>query len=364
MKKPFIMLVGGVLILYMLLTCSLFYLTFSDEKSMRERYIDYITPSTTCKKPEQPSDDNINITLAVVACGDRFEETVVMLKSALLLTKSPLRFIIFADDDLYNNFPKIISPWKKYKSDLSFEIRRITFPGNSKIDWKTLFKPCAAQRLFLPSLLPKVDSLLYVDTDVLFLTPLESIWSFFHSMNSSQMAALAPEHEDRQIGWYNRFARHPYYGELGVNSGVMLMNLTRMREFPWIDYLPDIYNQYRYNITWGDQDIINIIFHFHPDKLFVYPCRWNYRPDHCMYMSVCKSAETFGVAVLHGNRRTFHNDKEPVFKIMYDAFKEFDLISDSIKILLLNMKNGLMKFTGTHCGKIWKVFVKNFSRYI
>lgn len=34
-------------------------------------------------------------------------------------------------------------------------------------------------------------------------------------MNATQMAALAPEHEDPNTGWYNRFARHPYYGELG-----------------------------------------------------------------------------------------------------------------------------------------------------
>lgn len=29
---------------------------------------------------------------------------------------------------------------------------------------------------------------------------------------------MAPESEDRQTGWYNRFARHPYFGELGMTS--------------------------------------------------------------------------------------------------------------------------------------------------
>lgn len=43
------------------------------------------------------------------------------------------------------------------------------------------------------------------------------------------MAAMAPEHEEPRIAWYNRFARHPYYGKTGVNSGVMLMNMTRIR---------------------------------------------------------------------------------------------------------------------------------------
>lgn len=50
----------------------------------------------------------------------------------------------------------------------------------------------------------------------------------------------------------------------GVNSGVMLMNLTRMRQFGWEKYLAPIYKEFKLKITWGDQDIINIIFHYHP----------------------------------------------------------------------------------------------------
>lgn len=78
-------------------------------------------------------------------------------------------------------------------------------------------------------ILKEVDSLLYVDTDILFLRPVDDIWSLLKKFNSTQIAAMAPEHEEPRIGWYNRFARHPYYGKTGVNSGVMLMNVTRMR---------------------------------------------------------------------------------------------------------------------------------------
>ena len=58
------------------------------------------------------------------------------------------------------------------------------------------------------------------------------------------------------------------------------------------------------------------------DQLYVYPCEWNYRPDHCMYMSVCKDIETRGISVLHGCRRVMHNEKQPAFKAVYTAFKE------------------------------------------
>jgi UDP-xylose:glucoside alpha-1,3-xylosyltransferase len=113
-------------------------------------------------------------------------------------------------------------------------------------------------------LLKDVDSLIYVDTDVLFLTSLDDLWANFGNFNSSQLAALTPEHEEEFQGWYNRFARHPYYGKLGLNSGVMLMNLTRMREFEFSSKIIPLYEIYKYNITWGDQCLLNIMFHFFP----------------------------------------------------------------------------------------------------
>ena len=56
--------------------------------------------------------------------------------------------------------------------------------------------------------------------------------------------------------------------------------------------------------------------------VYVYECDWNYRPDHCMYMSVCKDAEVNGISVLHGNRGVLHNDQHPQFKAIYEAFNE------------------------------------------
>ena len=78
-------------------------------------------------------------------------------------------------------------------------------------------------------ILKDVDSLLYVDSDVVFLEPVDALWAFLTDFNSTQLVAMAPEHEEPRIAWYNRFARHPYYGRTGINSGVMLMNMTRIR---------------------------------------------------------------------------------------------------------------------------------------
>jgi len=42
--------------------------------------------------------------LSVTACGDRFNETVIMLKSAALFSRQPFHVHIFADDELRPQF--------------------------------------------------------------------------------------------------------------------------------------------------------------------------------------------------------------------------------------------------------------------
>nr|XP_057942100.1 glucoside xylosyltransferase 1-like isoform X3 [Doryrhamphus excisus] len=190
------------------------------ESSLRDR---------TDSKSKKCDDESSH--LAVVACGPRLEETLTMLKSAVLFSKKPVEFYIFAEDQLHDSFRDVLHSWPQdVQTRFNFTIYPIMFPTENEKEWKKLFKPCASQRLFLPLILKEVDSLLYVDTDVLFLQPVEDIWALLAEFNASQLAAMAPEHEEPRIGWYNRFARHPYYGQTGVNSGVMLMNMTRLRE--------------------------------------------------------------------------------------------------------------------------------------
>lgn len=323
-----------------------------------------INVSSTTEEASSSHRNRLEIVLVVVACGERLNDTLVVLKSALLFTKSPLRFLIIADDDLRPRFKAQISSWpKKVRDRFKYTLLPLRFPDDGLTEeWKKLFKPCASQRLFLPSVLNQEDAVLYVDADVIFLTPLDKVWSFFQEMNSSQLAAMTPEHEDYAIGWYNRFAQHPYYHPLGVNSGVMLMNLTRMRHFEWEKYLAPIYKKYKLKITWGDQDILNVLFHDHPDKLFVYPCEWNFRPDHCMYSSVCNTAEDEGVAIVHGSRGVFHNDKQPAFRALYEAVLEYRFEEDYSEYFLKPLKARLKETVHTNCGKVHNLFLKPLAK--
>jgi UDP-xylose:glucoside alpha-1,3-xylosyltransferase len=96
----------------------------------------------------------------------------------------------------------------------------------------TNYAPCASLRLFFPQLLSDHDSAIYLDTDLLFFQDPRGLSSYFSTFNEGTMAAMAadqygfcPEHFVKEV---------KYPGKSGVNSGIILMNLTRMRENSWI----------------------------------------------------------------------------------------------------------------------------------
>lgn len=287
------------------------------------------------------------IHLAVTACGDRLEEALVMLGSVVRTARAPLTFHIFADDELRPRFEERLQAWPaEDRRRFTTVLYPISYPGVEDPEkWRALFKPCASQRLFYPDLIRSTDRVLYVDTDILFLRPIDALWSLFDRFEPEQIAALAPEGEVPELNWYRRFARHPYVQPLGVNSGVMLMDLARMRGVRWRERMLAYRKQYS-EIPWGDQDLINIFFAESPEKLYIFSCEWNFRPDHCMYGSNCKAAEERGVSIVHGNRRAFHDGKQPTFMAVYDAFaREKDL------------QAGLAAVAGqSECGKVGKLF--------
>lgn len=259
-------------------------------------------------------------------------------------------------------FDEKLSEWQDLGLAFDFDIHALRFPETNRAEWKKLFKPCAAQRLFLPDLLTHLDSIIYLDSDTLFLSSPTEVWSYFDRFNASQIAAMAPEHEDQSVGWYNRFSRHPFYPPLGVNSGVMLMNLTRMRAFNWTARILPIFAEYKMKLVWGDQDIINILFSFHPEKLFVFSCDYNYRADHCMYMSVCPVAE--GIKILHGNRGYFHSLAQPIFSYIYEAIQAFQFDEEPQRIIKSIEANLAIPDRNTNCDKLADKFLYNVRRLL
>lgn len=91
------------------------------------------------------------IHISAVVCGERSMEAATMLKSTSLLTNRTVQFHIVAEDHLHGELKNIFSEWQTVKSEqVRFKLYSLLFPpGENAGEWKRLFKPCAAQRLFL-----------------------------------------------------------------------------------------------------------------------------------------------------------------------------------------------------------------------
>ncbi|KAL9981145.1 hypothetical protein ACROYT_G009809 [Oculina patagonica] len=299
------------------------------------------------------------IHVSAVVCGERSVEASTMLKSTTLFTNRTIQFHVVAEDNLHDKLKNIFNEWQTVKSgQVMFKLYSLRFPSGENVeDWKKLFKPCAAQRLFLLDVLDSIDSVLYLDTDVLMLRPVEDLWNHFKHFDDVQLASMAPEGEETALSWYPRFARHPFFGKNGMNSGVMLMNLTRMRAFDWTEKILEAYRKYKLSITWGDQDLLNIVFHDHPGLLYTYTCDWNYRPDHCMYGNNCGPASDSGISVIHGNRGVYHNTKQPFFKAIYTTINNFKP-GDDKKLLAKSLAENLHAVSDTYCGPMIESVLK------
>ncbi|XP_036339402.1 glucoside xylosyltransferase 1-like isoform X1 [Rhagoletis pomonella] len=90
--------------------------------------------------------------IALVVCGQRLQESLTMLKSVLLFSQfssGNLHFWIFAESLLMGELKDRLNNWRNFVH-FGFEVMPLTFPSHNQKEWRTLFKPCSSQRLFLP----------------------------------------------------------------------------------------------------------------------------------------------------------------------------------------------------------------------
>jgi UDP-xylose:glucoside alpha-1,3-xylosyltransferase len=144
-----------------------------------------------------------SIKICCVVCGtERIHEALTMIKSALLYkTENKIEFFILTEVPLFNLLKENLNKLKLQK-DFNFHLKQIEFPNeeNEKESWKDLFKPCASQRLFLPSLLATINHILYVDIDVIFLSSPSDVFENFKDFKQQQHSGMVQESENTNLG--------------------------------------------------------------------------------------------------------------------------------------------------------------------
>jgi len=274
----------------------------------------------------------------------QFRQAEVMLKSMALLTRTTLHLHVLVDTEkMFRRLVELTDGWpENYKRKLVFYMHDIWYPEDRE-DMRTMFRVCATERLFIPDMFPHMDRAIYIDTDLIFMRPPEDLWDFFDDFSSSQIAAMAP----CMYHYGTDRNKVPFYGETGLNAGIMHMDFQRMNSIPdgWTGACLAIADKYRTRIKLADQDILNILFSFYPEKLYELPCEWNYRVWLCSQQggNKCPTAEENGVAVLHGNALAFVKGHEMKIQKIYETFQAFKLGRDSIRQLYTNAAAALIR---------------------
>ncbi|XP_064119409.1 glucoside xylosyltransferase 1-like [Macrobrachium nipponense] len=244
------------------------------------------------------------------------QQTLAMIKTLLYFSKSPKwRIIVISDSkrtfqkiaDLTVAFPDI------ERRRLILEHKYLWFPPEYP-ELRNHWRPCAWAKQFLAETLPEEDAVIYVDSDLLFLGPGEELWWLLKSMGPKQLIALAPE------PYYKVDTKAFHYaGRVGLNTGVMAINLTRARQLPGGGIGSAI-------LTEGpidpeprhDQDALNHFLKDKPHLLMEVTSRWNFLPSSCMKTAPpCPDCYSAGIIVLHGADMSFYRPVDIKFSLMY-----------------------------------------------
>lgn len=158
-----------------------------------------------------------SIPIGIVASDERLDQALRLIKSITLTSNCRKDIHIFTSEESKAKVREIVRAWPRdVTARTTFRVRSASYPVEMQNNsWKTLYRPFASLRLFFPHMLTEIDSIIYIDSDALFLAPVETLWEKFRDFNESQIAAATVEDQTSEGGWYNNNATHPYFGDLG-----------------------------------------------------------------------------------------------------------------------------------------------------
>lgn len=171
---------------------------------------------------------------------------------------------LFGDKISLNNEVKLNQAAKQYGRKLEIiDVNKLNLPDKL---YSGRYPKSAFSRLFAFDLLPKeIDRVLYLDCDIIVDGCINELYN--HTM------------EDKIIWAVKDCVSKAYKLKIGIkgdgiyiNTGVMLMNLRKMRQFPMLDRISEFVGRYSGVMDYADQEIINGIFQ---GEFGILPPQWN-----------------------------------------------------------------------------------------
>ena len=227
------------------------------------------------------------IHLALAFCdpkGTYCQHAAVTIASVFANTKSPVCFHVLHDDTLtQDNKEKLEKLAADFKQEIDF-INVGTMLDEGKIRPMNLGVQGAGPRgaLFrfcLPYVLQE-DKVIYFDCDIVCQLDIAELWNI--DLQEKSLAAVPDNHalnyletgkvvsHKREVKLWNFLGIHY---EKYFNSGVLVMNLKKMRDNNFMQRVEKAYQYFRECFVYNDQDCLNYLF---TDDMVVLPEKFNH----------------------------------------------------------------------------------------
>lgn len=146
---------------------------------------------------------------------------------------------------------------------------------------------------FLSVALHKVleyDKIIMLDADLKFNVDISNLYNLFADFEVSNIIGIAREaqpvyrhvfHSYRSKNPDTRVGEPPPNGLTGFNSGVLLLDLNRMRNSVTYNKLLDVTHfselvkEFEFKGHLGDQDFFTLLSMKHEELFYILPCQWN-----------------------------------------------------------------------------------------
>jgi lipopolysaccharide biosynthesis glycosyltransferase len=230
------------------------------------------------------------IHIAVSSSAEYLPWAATMIRSCALMHPGGVRFTVLHDGGIDTRSGDLL---RRLGGELESEVDVVGvpdamlrgLPATSRFGGRVVWL-----RLFLPELLPENPRVLYLDADTFVVDSLEPLWT--SSLEGSTLAAVANVVEP---------SLHGHVRALGLsdprtylNSGVLVLDLARMRAEGATDELVGAATRSGTSMPWFDQDALNVVYRgrwhaLHP--------RWN--AMNSLWFWPDWAREVFGVRALH-----------------------------------------------------------------
>lgn len=279
--------------------------------------------------PEVPKCEVLQV--AIVCAGYNASRSVVTLvKSVLFYRKNPLHFHFISDAVAHLVLQTLFRTWNVPAVEVSFYLTD-NFQG--EVSWipnKHYSGVYGLMKLVLPKALPEaLDKVIVLDTDITFASDIAELWRIFHKFTAKQAIGLVENQSDWYLGklWKNH-RPWPALGR-GFNTGVILLQLQKLRERNWMQMWKLIAEKELISMWFtslADQDIFNAMLKQHTDLLFRLPCQWNVQLSDNTLSELCYS-EVQELKIIHWNspkKLKVKNKHVEFFRNLYLTFLEYD----------------------------------------